>query len=603
MRLRLAALLAFGVATVSASALQEPLPAGPAQAEGQRQPPVFRTGTNTVRVDVSVTDGSGTPVRTLTANDFQVFEDDRPQPITSFRLVEATGLPTDDYALPIRNVEHAAAEAARDDVRVFVIFWDEYHIAQFASALRAREQLKRFVMEAFGPTDLVALVDPLTPIDAIRFTRDRRELADQIHRLQGRYGVYLPPRSRVEEEHLRARRNIEVIRSEVTISALKAVMMHLGAIREGRKSLILVAENLGPIRQADLVSDLMRTANHTNTGIYAFDPRGLQIGRTRGALQLMRALAAGSGGRAYSSNDMSSDLESVVARSSAYYLLGYEPEKQGLDGRFRKISVRVRQRGVDVQARSGYWQPRADEVARAAAVAAASVLPGPIASALTQLTPENSHRPIDLWAGFTTTDARPSVTVAWAARPGFDGDEEPAWVDIETLIDGETAYEGRLEQPSISFPALAGDVQVVATARNAAGDVLDREVRAFSIPSLAGTALALSTPIVMRARTPLELRALDAGTIVASATRNFSRTDRLRVRITPFGAAADGATMTAALLGSRGAPLVDLPMRAAGRYHEVDLPLTSIAQGEFLIRVEALNADHKAEALVAFRVR
>lgn len=600
MRLRLAALLAFGLATASASAAQDPPQASP---DAQRQPPVFRTGTNTVRVDVTVTDRSGQPLRTLTAADFEVFEDDRPQAITSFRLVEASGAPTDDYSLPIRNPQHAAAEAARDDVRVFVIFWDEYHIGQFASAVRAKEQLKRFVLEALGPTDLVAIVDPLTPIDAIRFSRDRRALADQIHKLQGRQGVYVPARSRIEEEHLRSRRNVEVVRSEVTISALKAVMMHLGSMREGRKSIILMAETLGPIRQVDLVSDLIQTANHSNTGVFAFDPRGLQVGPTGASMQLIRAVASGSGADAYSSNDMSTELARVVSRSSAYYLLGYQPDRPGLDGRFRKLSVRVRRKGVDVQARHGYWQPRADELARAEAAAAAAVLPTPISTALTQLTPENSHRPIDLWAGFTTGDGQHSVTVAWAARPGFTGGEAPAWIDLEASVNGAPAFEARLERSAVSFPAAPGQVEVVATARNAAGDILDREVRAFAIPPAGGTALGLGTPIVLRARTPLEVKGLDAGTASAAATRDFVRTDRLRVRVTPFGSAARGATMTAALLGARGARLVDLPMRASGSYHEIDLPLTSIAQGEFLIRLEALSAGHKAEALVAFRVR
>lgn len=601
MRLTLAALLACAAASATASAVQDP--PGQPPAEQRQQPPIFRTGTNVVRVDVTVTDKSGVPIRTLTADDFEIFEDDRPQPITTFKLVEATGFPTDDYALPIRNPEHAAAEAARDDVRVFVIFWDEYHIGQFASALRAREQLKRFVLEAFGPTDLVALVDPLTPIDAIRFTRDRRALADQIAKLQGRQGVYMPPRSGVEQAHLRSRRPIEVVRSEVTITALKAVMMHLGALREGRKSIIMMAENLGPIPQVDLISDLIRTANHTNTALFTFDPRGLQVGRTSNSAHLLRAVADGSGGGAFTANDMAQDLLKVVSRSSAYYMLGYQPDRPALDGRFRKIDVRVKPRGVDVQARAGYWQPRADEIARAAAVAAASVLPAPIASALTELTPANSHRPIDFWAGFTTSGKGTEVTVAWAPRPGFSGAEEPAWVDVTASVDGEESFEGKLEGPSLSFPAAAGEVEVVATARNAEGDILDKEVRAFTIPPASETALGLSTPVVLRARTPLEVRGLDNGTGAAAATREFARTDRLRVRVAPFGQAASGATMKAALLGPKGAELTDLPVRQAAGYHEVDLPLTSIAKGEFLIRVEALNDEHRAEALVAFRVK
>ncbi len=105
------------------------------------------------------------------------------------------GQPTDDRSLEIRGPEHAAAEAARDDVRLFLIFWDEYHIGQFAPALRGREALTEFVRTAFGPTDLVGIMDQLTTLDSIRFTRDRFALADQIHGLKGRLGVFIPARS------------------------------------------------------------------------------------------------------------------------------------------------------------------------------------------------------------------------------------------------------------------------------------------------------------------------------------------------------------------------------------------------------------------------
>ena len=177
-------------------------------------------------------------------------EDGVPQAVDTIKMIHATGeAPDDDMSLPIRSPEHAAVEAARDDIRVFVIFWDEYHIGQLAPAIRAREALDEFVQTAFGPTDLVALMDQLTPADAIRFTRDRRELAEQVHKLQGRQGIYMPPRSAVEEAQLYAVRDIEMLRAQVTASALESTIAFLGQIKEGRKAILFVSQTIGRVGQ------------------------------------------------------------------------------------------------------------------------------------------------------------------------------------------------------------------------------------------------------------------------------------------------------------------------------------------------------------------
>ena len=52
---------------------------------------MFRTGVNFVRVDIIVTDRDGNLVTDLEAADFEIFEDDLPQSIESFRLIQITG--------------------------------------------------------------------------------------------------------------------------------------------------------------------------------------------------------------------------------------------------------------------------------------------------------------------------------------------------------------------------------------------------------------------------------------------------------------------------------------------------------------------------------
>ena len=310
-------------------------------------------------------DRDGKPVRSLTQDDFELRENGELQSITSFKLVDADGQPTDDLSLPIRSPQHAATEAARDDVRMFVIFWDEYHIDQFGSAVRAREQLTNFVLEAFGPTDLVALIDQLTPISALRFTRERRELANQIHNLRGRRGLYIPARSAVEEAHLRNGQDVERIRSQVTATALKSTVMHLGTLRQGRKAVVFISETLGRLGQDGIrvLSDLIRTANDNNTAIYTVDPRGLQAGGAGGfggVSPLLASLADSTGADAIVSNDFNHALRKVVLTSSSFYLLGYSPKDTQLDGKFREIKVRVKHSGVEVKARNGYWAARGE---------------------------------------------------------------------------------------------------------------------------------------------------------------------------------------------------------------------------------------------------
>src|SRR5205085_11139486 len=55
-----------------------------ARASAQQAPPVFRSATSIVSVDVIVRDASGNVVKGLTAADFTVLEDGKPQQIETF---------------------------------------------------------------------------------------------------------------------------------------------------------------------------------------------------------------------------------------------------------------------------------------------------------------------------------------------------------------------------------------------------------------------------------------------------------------------------------------------------------------------------------------
>lgn len=587
------AALAAAFSVTLRSSLQDPPP---------QRPPTFRTGTDLVRVDVTVIDRRGNPVTTLTADDFELRDNGQPQAITSFKLVEANGqAPDGDVSLAIRHVGHAAAEAARDDVRVFLIFWDEYHISQFASALRAREDLTRIVLHAFGETDLVAIMDPLLTLDGIRFTRDRRDLAEQIRKLSGRRGVYFPPRSGIEEEHLIDMRNIERIRSQVSVSAIKAAAVHLGTLREGRKSLVLVSEWLGA--PTDMLSDLIHSANDSNTAIYVIDPRGLQVqGRPSSFLE---TIALGTGGEPLVTNDVPKAFDRVVKQASAFYLLGYAMAGTPMDGRFHEIKVRVKRPGLEVRSRAGYWAPRAADVARAKSKTDAARLPPALEEALAMLPPRTAPHAIEIWTGIAPlADGRARVTVAWTPREtAGEPRPAPAEVSVTAASASGQVFEDRIDPAGTSFEAPPGSLRLKFTVRDKNREVIDRHVRVVAVPESSGPALALTTPVVHRVRSAADMRATMSEHAPVHAGRDFDRTDRLLVRFATYRRLEDGH-VSATLLNRSGVKLVELPVAADPERsgYTIDLPLFSIARGEYILSIEASRDGERAEALVALRV-
>ena len=592
-----------------------------------QQPPPFRSGTNVIRVDATVIDRSGRAVTSLTADDFEVREDGVLRPISSFTFLSNSGDPSDDRSLPIRSQQHAAAEAARDDVRVFLVFWDEYHIGPFEEGVAARAALTRAMLGAFGPTDLVAIMDPLTPSSAIEFTRDRRALADRVHSLQGRRGVYLPPRSAAEEAQLEAvnwrAEAVEPFRNQVTVTAIKAAAAHLGTLREGRKTLIVVTEGFGFARSGtdfgpagrgiaplthsgwqrsvddqNTAMDIVRMANDTNTAVHVIDPRGLRVAGSSPAM--LDTVASGSGGELHQSNDIAGVFDRIVGQASATYLLGYTRDMPR-DGRFHEIKVRVKRGGYDVRARAGYWAPKPGDVEKAQAVAAAAVLPQPIATAFAALTPPNSSRAVETWIDVKPlSKGRSQITVAWTPVRDLPAGVVPADLSVAVKSAG-TLVEGRVAPGGTSFEVPDGTVQLSIRVLDRAGEVVDRETRSV-ITRSAEDRLWL-TAVVHRAASPAEVRSLAASDPPIYAGREFLRTDRLLIRIQAYGKTAGPVTLTGRLIDRRGATLLPLAISGSSAGWQLDLPLASIAPGDFALVFEAQSGDEQAETVVPFRVR
>jgi VWFA-related protein len=604
--------LAFMCATAcllagSVAARQDPQkPPDPAQQ------PIFRAKVNIVRVDVSVTDRDDKVVEGLQSSDFVVKEDGIPQVVETAQLVRLNGAIPADFreSIEIRSPEHAAVQAARDDVRLFVLFLDDYHVDKAPQVMiPLRRTLKAFV-EKLGPFDLVAVVDPLTPLTHIEFTRDRNALLERVSKFEGRRGELFPVRSAAEEAQ-QTQRNVWELRAGVTLDAMNAISTRLGGLREGRKSILFVSQ--GPpvsLRSVNWprMEEVVQSANRGNVTIHTLDPRMLGSAEFGGNM-VLRRFADETGGRAiFNTNDHSQHLDGVIADASAYYLVGYAPSREMADGKFHKIDVEVKRRGVRVVARRGYYAPRSEELtAPLVTPVAAGVM-----EALTNLVEPKSGRTADIWIGFSRGSAPlTTVTAAWdpTTRMGATG---AVRVDVERLrSDGtpEGVAQSIARRESAGGPAVGrfalppGKTILRFTSYDAKGEVLDRWIEDLSVPAFPGDELALATARFLLARSAFELRALQsAAETTPAASRRLRKTDRLLVELEYYSPSGDAELVTE-LLNQKGEALVTLPVPAAeGNKARVEIPLSSLAPAVYVLRVRAKTADKQVEQHIPFRI-
>jgi VWFA-related protein len=614
------ALFVLGVRAQQPPQGQPPQQQPPAQPQAQppQQQPTFRAGVKLVRVDVTVIGNGDKGVPDLTAGDFEITEDGVPQKVQTVQFVRLDGRrgASDETTLAIRSREHAEAEAAREDIRLFVIFLDDYHIEKLpAVTVPLRRELTAFI-NRLQPTDLVALADPLTLASHLEFTRDTAKLLDIVRNFEGRMNEIFPIRNAAEEAQLRSGEVIR-LRAQVTYSALQAICVRLGGLREGRKTIIYISE--GPpmmVPSGNLELDIrgaIDAANRANVTIHTVDPRGLGS-YTRAADSLYR-LALDTGGRAIlNTNNFELGLRQVIEDASTYYLVGYSPTRTEEDGKFHKISVKVKRSGVRVIHRSGYWAPSRKELDAAAEAAMTPKDPG-VTGAMRALVRSEPRGAVQAWVGFSKApDGKTQATVGWepAVPP-----TEPAVgsVELEVVRAGAKAPTGGTltlpaaaagkPRPQLSLALDPGDVSARFTVKDETGVIVDRWEQALTVPDLSAAPLALATTRFFVASSLPELRALQADPSPAPrALRTFRQTDRVFSEVQCYTAAGGPEPIVVVeLLSAEGKnimsfPVADLP----GGKARVELPVRNLGKGTYLLRVRAKAGEAQVEDVTAFKI-
>lgn len=579
-----------------------------------------------VRLDVIATDTRGRIVETLTAADFEVLEEDALQSIDDARFIGADPGGAGDPLVAIVSDADERAEAARANTRLVAIFLDEYHVSA-AHTERVRMALARFVAESLAPQDLLVVMRPLDSLFTIRLTRDRDRILGAIETFSGRQGDYTPRNSYERIYFAGTPPRIEQLRAQVTTSALNALAIHVGNLNsDARKTLIIVSEGVPRVdRRRGLealptLETVTRSANRYNVSVYPVDPRDSRAGHSleAGAAaaaedEPLRTLAASTNGQAIVNvSGLGDAMRPIASDASAYYLLRYTTTRTA-DGKFHGVQVRVRKPGITVRTRQGYWALPSDEALRAA-------LLRPRAPVV--LEPPRRISPfIRPWFGATRgANGQTRVTFVWEPAARVPGTKQPAAARVvlkALAADGTALFEGlvlptgplrpdALNEPRAraEFDAPPGSVRLRMSIEDAAEQTIDSDVRDINVRDLSAS-VALGTPEVFRGRTARDFRALAAIDAVPVSSREFSRTERLRIRVPVYAPAGASVAVAARLLNRKGQGIRTLatqPIAARSTVSEIDLPLAGFATGDYRIEIVAKTSSAEAKDVLDVRI-
>jgi VWFA-related protein len=290
---------------------QQPPTLQPAPARAERAAParqentsiadddVVRITTNLVQVDAVVVDKDGRQVTDLRAEDFEVFEDGKPQPITNLTYVSTQPAPA---AAPPSQQKTATKNATAEknalpvpptrlrpeDVRRRIVLVVDDLTMSMSSAVFMKRALNRFIEEQMQEGDLVAIFRTRGGIGALQqFTNDKRQLRTAINsiRAHGFHRRSLSADDPFASSMMQAASDEDVNRDYYTVGTLGALNLLVRGLRElpGRKAIMLFSDSLPIFTESgrnDLIVDsldrLVDSANRASVVIYTTDTRGLE---------------------------------------------------------------------------------------------------------------------------------------------------------------------------------------------------------------------------------------------------------------------------------------------------------------------------------------
>jgi VWFA-related protein len=376
----------------------------------QQTPPVFRAAASLVAQIVVVTDAQGRPVRGLTPQDFIVTEDGHPQTVVfaDFEEVDMTRLPplSQDLsplvvtqapesvaaAVPAA-VTAAAGEGVMYRSRRLLVFYFDVVRMPFFDRERAFGGAVDFIERHMTTGDMVSVMTFAGRGVNVHldFTADRVALLQELHRLQlvlndpdGVFGSLETGGGAFGEDA----GTFNLFSVDRQLSALQTAATDLGDVPQV-KTLVYFGSGLGTAGLENL-AQLRATVNaavRAHVTLNPVDARGLEamppmgnasrpspggIGMFSGSIaqdlvsrgdrarDVLYSMARDTGGRAmFDTNDLGLGVAEAAGRVTGYYILGYYPDNQSTDGKYRRIRVSLANgQRAELSYRQGYYGPK-----------------------------------------------------------------------------------------------------------------------------------------------------------------------------------------------------------------------------------------------------
>ena len=338
---------------------------------------VVRVETQLVSVPAVVTDRNGHPLSGLSAENFTLLEDGKPQRITNFAttetpfeialLLDTSGSTREELGL-IRDAANAFINALRPGDRVAIVAFNNTQrngsplaTVEVASPLADDRQMLRRAIAGLGTSNGTPFYDALGRIaDQVFRDPPRPEMRGRRAIVALTDGVDSTSNSGYDDARAKLSRSglacyfIQVSTEDYVEDRLLKDCQDDGRLTLSPKQLERFRQLFVPQAQKEEYQDFCRLGQ--------FERMDISRQLYNLARQEMSEMARASGGKTFAAaslNEARAAFAQVANEIGTQYSLGYYPANKTRDGRFRQIHVDLRGvKDATVRAREGYYAPK-----------------------------------------------------------------------------------------------------------------------------------------------------------------------------------------------------------------------------------------------------